>query len=192
VPIVLDASPLIYLATLDALDVFSTSDPGQVPSRVMYEAARPELAYSHPEVVRIDEAVRAGWLVEVSLGEQERALVSALAARLSGLHEGELEVLAKRALVSALAARLSGLHEGELEVLAIGQSRGWQVCVHERQASRLATALGLRSVHVVELLFAATGDRARLVERIRTFGAMTNLATGDLDAVLDLAHRRES
>ena len=165
--LVLDASPLIYLAKLDAFDAIAIAGHAAVvPPSVIAEAARPELAFRHPEVAIIERAQAKGQLSIVPL------------------ETGETQLAAE------LANRYGGLHAGELDVLALGQARGWVICLHERQATRLARALGVATVHLVELLFAGTPDRDLLATRIRNFARLTNLTMNDLDLLLHLIRDR--
>lgn len=165
--VILDAGPLIYLAKLDALDVVAVGGRAAVVTPSVYaEAARPELAFLHPEVALVEHAHAQGQLMVIELDA----------------HETEL--------AQGLAARAGGLHSGELDVLALGLARGWPVCLHERQAARLARALGVTTIHVVELLFAGTPDPGLLTARIRHFARLTNLSMDDLDPLLILVQRR--
>jgi hypothetical protein len=167
VELVLDAGPLIYLAKLDALDAPAIAGwTPVVPPSVYAEAARPELAFRHPEVAVIEQAQEDGRLLVVALDNREKELA------------GEL------------ASRSSGLHAGELDALALGSARTWSVCLHERQAARLAGALGVRTVHLVEMLFDGTKDPDVLEDRIRHFARLTNLVMGDLDVLLHLIEGR--
>jgi len=163
----LDAGPLIYLAKLDALDVLERSGrQAVVTPAVVAETARPELAFRHPEVALIQEAVQDGRI------------------RLVPLEKVEQEAVAE------FGQRISGLHAGELEVLALGRTRGWEVCFQERQALRVARAYGLTTVHVVELLFGGTPDIELLRRRIRRFAVLTDLASADLDTLVELIEER--
>jgi len=165
--LVLDAGPLIYLAKLDAFDVLSTTGRDAiVPPSVHAEAARAELAFRHPEIATIQRALSAG------------------AFRVQPLNAAEAD------LATNLGERSSGFHAGERDVLALGHSRGWPVCLHERQAAKLARALGVGTIHLVEVLFAGTPDSDLLERRIRRFARLTNLAMDDLDELLDLINRR--
>jgi predicted nucleic acid-binding protein len=165
--IVLDAGPLIYLAKLDALDALAIAGwTPVVPPSVYAEAARPGLAFRHPEVAVIEQAQGTGQLRILALGDRERRLA---------------EVFSERS---------AGLHAGELEVLAIGRARDWPVCLHERQAARLAAALGVATVHLVEILFGGTRDPDALERRIRHFARLTNMTMDDLDALLILIEGR--
>lgn len=162
--IVLDAGPLIHLAKLDALDVLGKGGwQAMIPPSVRDEAARPELAFRHPEVAVIMRALDEG-----------RVSIAPL-------------TVAEEQLTKDLATRATGMHAGELDVLALGLARSWPVCLHERQASRIAGALGIRAVHVVELLFDGTRDPKLLTRRVRAFGALTNMRASDLNALLELA-----
>jgi predicted nucleic acid-binding protein len=167
VDIVLDASPLIYLAKLDAFDALAIAGhTAVVPPSVYAEAARPELAFRHPEIATIERVRSEGQLDLVTLEAREAELAA------------------------DLAGRYGGLHAGELEVLALGLERGWAVCFHERQAARLARALGVSTIHLVEILFAGTPDLDLLELRIRHFARLTNLTMDDLDVLLDLIRER--
>lgn len=165
--LILDAGPLIHLAKLDALDVLEKGGwEAMIPPSVRAEAARPELTFRHPEVAVIMRALNEGRVSVAPLTEAE-------------------DQLAKD-----LAGRATGMHAGELDVLALGLARSWPVCLHERQASRIAGALGIRPVHVVELLFDGTPDPTVLTKRLRAFGGLTNMRTSDLNALLELADER--
>ena len=161
--LVIDASPLIYLAKLDALFVLPGSGyAAVVPSSVWDEVARPALSFRFPEIATIEGAAREGWITVASL---------------SRANSDQVEEFAREA---------SGLHRGELECLTLAQDRGSAVCFHERQASRIARTLGIATVHVVELLFDGAPDRRWLDDRVRRFARMTNLTMADLDALLRL------
>lgn len=165
--VVLDASPLIYLAKLDAFDAIAIAGHAAVvPPSVYAEAARPELAFRHPEIALVERARTDGQLLVVPLEAREMELAT------------------------DLAGRFGGLHAGELDVLAIGQIRGWPVCLHERQAARLARSAGVANVHLVEVLFAGTPDLDLLETRIRHFARLTNLTIYDLDVLLNLIRER--
>jgi len=165
--VVLDASPLIYLAKLDAFDALSAAGhTAVVPPSVEAETARPELAFRHPEVAVIERVRTEGALLVEPLEEREIKLA----------HQ--------------LAERYGGLHQGELDVLAMGSLRNWPVCLHERQASRIARTLGVSTIHLVEILFAGTSDVDLLERRIRTFARLTNMTMEDLDVLLELTGKR--
>ena len=164
---VLDAGPLIYLAKLDALGVLPAGHrTAVVTPSVWNEVARPALAFRFPEIASIERARDVGWLEVHPLAPSEEALAD------------------------DLAARLSGLHRGELECLAVASERGWLACFHERQASRLARTMGIEPVHLVELLFKGIADAGRLESCLRRFARLTNLATADLDELMRLITER--
>lgn len=165
--IVLDAGPLIYLAKLDALDAIAIAGHAAVvPPSVFAEAARPGLAFRHPEIATIMRMSEEGGLHVVEPDRRE----AELATKLGSSH--------------------GGLHAGELDVLAIGSVRGWPVCFHERQAARLALALGVATVHVVEILFGGTPANDLLARRIREFARLTNMKMNDADLLLSLVVER--
>lgn len=161
--IVLDAGPVIFFARLDAFDAFAVAGHmAVIPVAVEREVARPELAFRHPEIAVIERARRQDELAVVELDDHE----SRLAEEFRG--------------------RYGGLHAGELDVLTLGQSRSWPVCLHERQAARIAGAMGLVTIHLVEILFAGTRDPRVLASRIRAFARLTNMTMADLDSLLHL------
>jgi len=165
--LVLDASPLIYLAKLDAFDaVANAGHTAVVPHSVYAEAARPELAFRHPEIATVERVRADGNLLVVELEATEKELAT------------------------DQAGRYGGLHAGELDVLALGQARHWTVCFHERQAARLAHSMGVATIHVIELLFAGTPDLDLLERRIRHIARLTNLTMNDLDVLLNLIRER--
>lgn len=165
--LVLDASPLIYLAKLDAFDAVAIAGyTAVVPPSVYAEAARPELAFRHPEIPTVERLRDDGRLLVVPLDAAERTLAT------------------------DLAGRFGGLHAGELDALALGHARGWTACFHERQASRLARVVGVATAHLVEVLFAGTPDLDVLDGRIRHFARLTNLTMNDLDVPLNLIRER--
>gem|GEM_PF-3462295 len=159
--VMVDASPLIYLAKLDALDVFGLA--GHVPlitPEVERETARPGLAYRFPDALMIAEALRDGVLVRTELSEQERTVASQLGAEAGGLDAGESEVLA------AAGAR-------ELPVL-----------LHERRAIRMARSLGLETWSPVRLLIEGTPDRELSRTRVLEFARMVQMRFEDVEALV--------
>lgn len=159
--VMVDASPLIYLAKLDALDVFGLA--GHVPlitPKVERETARPGLAYRFPDALMIAEALRDGVLVRTELSEQERTVASQLGAEAGGLDAGESEVLA------AAGAR-------ELPVL-----------LHERRAIRMARSLGLETWSPVRLLIEGTPDRELSRTRVLEFARMVQMRFEDVEALV--------
>ncbi len=163
-----DAGPLIYLAKIDALDVFQEAGyRGMVTPVVERETARAALAYRYPDALLIATALRDGRLERVDPSAQE-------------------EQEAQRLMQAS-----GGLHRGECEVLAIGDQRGFAVLLHERQAMRVAAALGLEVWSPVELLFQGTRDAELLEQRIRSFARLVEMRLTDVEALLELARRRQ-
>jgi len=156
-----DASPLIYLAKLDALDVFARA--GHVPlvtPEVERETARPGLAYRFPDAVSIGDALRDRVLTRIILSEDERADAGRLAA----------------------SAR--GIHPGESEVLAVATGRDIPVLLYERRALRLARSLGLDTWSPIRLLVEGTPHPAQLRDRIVGFARLVELRYGEVDELL--------
>ena len=162
-----DPSPLIYLAKIDALDVFEAS--GHTPlitPQVERETARSGLAYEHPDSLVIAQALRSGLL------------------RRTDPSAKEIES-ARRLMGDA-----GGIGTGEAEVLAAAAERSLPVLVSERRASRLAQALGIESRTPIDLLFAGTREREQLRERIRRYADLVQLRIADLDHLTKLIEAR--
>jgi len=165
-PLLFDAAPLIYLAN-GALDVIAAAGyQGLVPPPVVAETTRPAIAFMHADALSIEQAVRKGVLSTVAPTAEEHASAG------------------------DIARRVGGLHAGECDVLAIGLSRSIPAVIFERRARRVATALGLRLVDVLELLFAGTADADLLEERVRHFARLVDIRIGDLDRLVRAVERR--
>jgi predicted nucleic acid-binding protein len=156
-----DASPLIYLAKIDALDVFMGAGfrPMVTPA-VERETATAGLAYEHPDAAVVANAIRDGTLEPTKLSREE---------------EQEAD---------RLMAASGGLDRGEAEVLAAAASRTLPVLLFERRATRLAASLGLEAWSAVEILVAGTPDGRLLRTRVLAFAGLVNMRFADLDALL--------
>lgn len=162
-----DASPLIYLAKLEALEVIDElSISAMLPPAVASETAQPNLLYRHPDATLIDRYIRDGLLDVVRLTKAEREVAE------------------------DLAARLPALHAGEREVLAVALEREVPAVLFERGARNVAKAIGVKLVHVIDLLFDGTADDEALESRVRTFAQLTNMRVADYDALLASVQRR--
>lgn len=91
---VTDATVLIALAKIGLLDLlpvlFGTV---LISPRVEEEVVQRGLEVRAPEVVYVQEALRAGWLVRATLSAEEDVLANRLTGR-PGVHRGEAEALA--------------------------------------------------------------------------------------------------
>jgi predicted nucleic acid-binding protein len=164
---VIDASPLIYLAKIDAMEVFEKlSLKGLVTPAVAEETTRPALLYQHEDAALIEQALRDGLLELTQLRPTEQARVD------------------------DLAARIPALHEGEREVVAIALVREMPAVLFERRARNVAKTLGVGLVDVIELLFAGTPDDDRLETRIKNLAQLTDMRIADYDALLERVNRR--
>ena len=165
--ILVDASPLIYLAKLDALECFAGGgwEPLLTPA-VVAEVASPAVAYRYPDALTISRALASGVLVTVELTADERTHAA------------------------GLAGSINGLGRGESEALAIASSRGHGVVIFERQGVRVARALGVVPVNPAEVLFRGSGDRDLLRRRLIRFADMTAMRASDIDALLARIDRR--
>ena len=167
-PVLVDASPLIYLAKLVALDVFERS--GQTPlitAEVERETARPGLAYQFPDALVIADALRSGLLQRTQL------------------------TAAERKVADRLRTESGGIDEGEAEILAAASERRQPALLFERRATRLARSMGVEAWTPVRILFAGTDDSVLLRERIRAFAALVQMRFEDLEALINLIEERD-
>jgi predicted nucleic acid-binding protein len=156
-----DASPLIYLAKLDALDVFKAAGFGPlVTPEVERETARAGLAYEHPDAAVIADAMRAGTVKRTELTASEQK---------------EAEQLMKAS---------GGLDRGEAESLAAAAARDLPVLLFERRATRLAASLGLDAWSPVEILIAGTHERNVLRARLLAFAGLVDMRFSDVESLL--------
>ena len=160
-----DASPLIYLAKLDALDVFTMDDPAAISEGVRSEVLLPQAAYRFPEIVQIDESIREGRIEVVSLDDTER---------------GSAE---------ALSRRVPGLGRGELETIAVARARRWSAVIADLRTSRIAEVHGVPVVGMVELLFTRTSSD-QLAGRLRALARLVNMRMETLDRLLTRVEAR--
>jgi predicted nucleic acid-binding protein len=165
--IVVDSSPLIYLAKLGALDVFELAAlRGLLPAAVVSEVATPALEYLHPDAAAIGEAIRNGALTVIGLTATE----------------------AKAA--ESLRAQQSGLGRGEAQVIAVAAARGLRAVIADHRGRTVAGLLDVQLVDTVELLFAGTTNRQLLSDRIRQFAGLVNMRLADYEALRQRIERR--
>lgn len=158
--IVVDASPLIYLAKLDALEAFRIGgyEP-LVPEALIEETTRPALVYRHPDAGLIETAVGRGLL------------------RVTALLPPEIT------FADWLSERVPGLHPGECQVLAVAKERALPAMVFERRGRAIARAHGIGLTDVMEVLFEGTGDNDLLESRVRRFAEMVDMRLADFEAL---------
>ena len=156
-----DASPLIYLAKLDALDVFrAIGRVAIVTPEVERETSRPALAYDHPDSMLIAEALRTGLIERTTLDEAEVARAA------------------------TLLEQAGGIGRGEAEVLAAGQARNAPVLLFERRALKLAASLGLEVWSPPRLLIGGTPDPGVARDRLIRFARLVAMPFQDLEQLL--------
>lgn len=159
--VLVDAGPLIYLAKLDALDVFEhAGHTALVTPEVERETARPGLAYVYPDALMIAEALARGVLSHTALSESERVAAD------------------------ELMGEAGGLDMGEAEVLAVAAGRTLPVLLFERRATRLARALGIDTWSPLRLLAAGTPDRRLLRERVLAFARLVDMRFEDVEQLI--------
>jgi predicted nucleic acid-binding protein len=165
--LVIDASPLIYLAKIDAMEVFEQLTlTALVTPAVAEETTRPALLYRHEDAAVMEQALRDGRIEAVELGPVELARAD------------------------DLSARIPALHRGEREVLAVAAERHMPAVLFERRARHVAKMLGVQLMDIAELLFAGTPDDDQLEARIRHLARLTNMRVADYDAFLDRVKTR--
>jgi predicted nucleic acid-binding protein len=165
--VLVDSSPLIYLAKLDALDVFEiVGRQALITLEVERETTRPKLAYDFPDSLKVAEALRTGSLGKTDLTADEKTLAE------------------------RLQRHAPGLHAGEAGVLAAAQFRRLPVALSERRALRLADALGFDVWRPVRLLFAGTTDAALLRSRILAFARLVDMPFADVEIAINAVEER--
>lgn len=164
--LIVDASPLIYLAKLDALDMFQSDYPAAISGGVRNEALLPQTAYRFPEIVRIDDSIQRGTIEVVTLNRPEQ-------------HR-----------VAALSRQVPGLGRGELETIVVAKSRRWTAAIADRRARRVAQIHEVNVIGIVELLFAKTTDSARLADLIRRLAGLVNMRIETLEQLLSKVSER--
>ena len=157
----MDASPLIYLAKVDALDVFGTGDTGRHRRISPSRGHRTQAAYRFPEIALIDSAIRRDHIEVVTLGEQEAGVARAFQAEFQ----------------DSAAAKPRRWHSRS--------SEAWPAVLYDRRARRVAQAFGVRVVGIVELLFDRTTDDALLEDRIRRFASLVAMRIEALEELLN-------
>lgn len=156
-----DAGPLIYLAKLNALDVFDAAGHQPlVTPEVERETARTGLAYVYPDASLIAEALRTGLLSGTELTDEENEVAQ------------------------RLAAEAGGLDRGESEVLATAAQRSLPALLYDRRATRLARSLGIRAWSPPDLIAIGTPDRSLARERLLRFARLVDLHFEDLEKLL--------
>jgi predicted nucleic acid-binding protein len=161
--IAFDASPLIYLAKLDAMDVLENLGiVGAVTPAVAKETTRPAVAYRHRDGLVIEAALEDGRLALLELTPSETGIGS------------------------DLSGRIAGMHRGECEVLAVAIERSMSAVIFERRARAVARALGIHLVDVVELLVQGTPDPELLDWRIHRFAELVEMRLKDLELLLKM------
>ncbi len=164
--VVVNSSPVIYLAKLEALDVFPVRDPALITEGVRREVLVPQAAVRFPEMVSIDRAIDEGRLVLADLDQEEQAVAEDIASRIPGL----------------------GL--GERESMAVAIARGLPVVLHDRRASRVGRAWGVQVIGPLDLLFERTDDERVLGERIRAFARLVDMRLETLEQLSERVKER--
>lgn len=165
--IVIDASPLIYLAKLGAMDAIRLARRrALITEAVREETTRPALVYRHADALTIETAMARGDIVVTSLSEGE-----------SGYADG-------------LQSSVPGLGLGEAQVLAVAHERSIPAVVFERRGQAIARGRSIQLLDLIELLFDGTRQNDLLETRVRRLAEMVNMRIGDFEQVRDRIARR--
>ena len=128
---VADATVLIGLAKIGLLDLLAgLFETVLISPRVEEEVVERGLAAGATEVVYVQEALRAGWLIRAPLSREESVLASRLEQR-------------------------PGVHRGEAEALALAGSRQQMLLADEKQARTIARSLGIEVMGTAGILLEA-------------------------------------
>lgn len=163
---IVDSSPLIYLAKLEALDVFTIQDPAHITIGVRREVLVPQAAVRFPEMARIERAMGEGQLVLTALRQEEQAAAD------------------------DINTRIPGLGVGERESLALAATRGFAVVLHDRRASRIGRAMGIDVVGPLDLLFGRTSEEEVLEVRVRAFARLVDMRIEAMEQLLERVKER--
>jgi predicted nucleic acid-binding protein len=156
-----DASPLIYLAKLDALDVFAGAGLRPlITPEVERETARTALSYVYTDASLIAEALRSGLLQRTGLTDEEAKVAD------------------------RLTTEAGGLERGEAEVLAAAAARSLPALLYERRALRLARSLGIKTWSPLRLLVVGTRDNGLQRERALRFARLVEMRFADIETVI--------
>jgi len=131
ISVVSDASPLIYFAKLNALELVArVLGPVGVPPAAYREAVITGQEQGFPDAKRIATAIEQGWLKRLSLESSEKALAEQLQAN-------------------------SRLGPGEAETIACAVHRSLRALLHDRKARKVAAAHGVSTWQPADVLFLA-------------------------------------
>jgi predicted nucleic acid-binding protein len=156
-----DASPLIYLAKLDALDVFAGAGlQPLVTPQVERETARTGLSYVYTDASLIAEALRSGLLQRTELTDKEAKVAD------------------------RLTIEAGGLDRGEAEVLAAAAARSLPALLYERRALRLARSLGVVTWSPPDLIALGTPNRRLARDRTIRFARLVDMRFEELEQLL--------
>lgn len=160
-PFIADTSPLIYLATIGALEALAVGGTVLITTGVRDEAVLSRATYRFPEAVEIETAINRG-LIEVT----------PLTA-------------AERELATSIGARVPALGRGEREVIAVSIERSLDAVMFDRRARRVARALGASVVDMFEVVFRGAGNAELLEHRVRALASLVDLRLGAMEELLD-------
>ena len=126
-----DASPLIYFAKINSLDLLpQTFEPLGVSPAVYRETVLTGLARGFPDAEKIKSAFQQDWLLPIELENQEIAMAKQIQAE----H-----------LIGA----------GEAETIACCVHRGLAALIHDRKARNAAAQLGVQTWQPADALLLA-------------------------------------
>lgn len=130
--VVADASPLIYFAKLDRLDLlYRVIGPAAISPAVYREAVIAGRARGLIDAERILAAIMAGWVERISLGEDEARLAQTL-------QQGSPR-----------------LGPGECETIACALHRSYKAILHDKGARRVASRYHVPTMQSVDVMFLA-------------------------------------
>jgi predicted nucleic acid-binding protein len=141
---VIDASPLIYFARIDAIQLAAkVLGEIQVPPAVFEESVTAGRAGGYADAEVIAEAIAAGWLQQLTLDSES----SQIAAELG---------------------QLPSLGLGECETIAHAKCQGLRAVLEDRRARRVATDLGVSTLGCIDVLYLALIRRKIEVPEFRS------------------------
>ena len=168
---VFDATPLIYLAKAERLDVIETLDgPRVVPEAVNREVVTPGVKQGYDDASRVERAVADG-LVDVVAVDTDNSPVATRLARHPGLSDADVAVLACADARDAVAAMDESAGRSAAEVENI-ETRGtaYLVLAAVRDGA-LSTAEGRDAIDAMidHGWYVAPDVYTRIVGRLESF-----------------------
>lgn len=160
ITVVSDASPLIYFAKMNALELLAqVLGPVSIPPAVYRETVEAGRRLREPDANRIAKAVEGQILARLTLTGQETLLADRISAD-------------------------PRLGRGECEVIACAALRRFKALLHDKKARRIASAYNVPTMQAADVLFLALLRRHISLKKfkilLRHLAALTGINSATL------------